>query len=236
MNNWVEMKCSNRDVAFVIDLEDFERVNAYRWWAQSTGVFAYIDKTTVSLSKFLLGITEKGVKVLHRNKNAWDFRKSNLFSGNIYHDRGDCYEVECFDGQTFLISKDSYHKVKPFIWHIDKNQYAITKLKTGRVIKLHRLLLEVIDDASVEVDHINRDTRDNRISNLRLADRSLNCFNRDVQKYNKSGVIGVYRMSGYDNKWCAQINANGHKYYLGSFDSIDEAADARRSAELQYFG
>jgi len=44
----------------------------------------------------------------------------------------------------------------------------------------------------VEVDHINRDKTDNRICNLREADRSMNCLNRGLLRNNKSGISGIY--------------------------------------------
>ncbi|MFW3807799.1 HNH endonuclease signature motif containing protein, partial [Klebsiella pneumoniae] len=43
-----------------------------------------------------------------------------------------------------------------------------------------------------DVDHINMDKTDNRISNLRLARRRDNMNNLTATKSNKSGFIGVY--------------------------------------------
>lgn len=236
MKNYCVRKCNNSCVEFIYDAEDDEKVRPYMWWSQKKGVFAHINGKTVSLSKYLLGIDEKQTKVLHRNKDSNDFRKSNLFYKNIYTLIDDnAYNVECFDGRSFTISKESYDLVKQYVWHIEGNNYAITKLPSGRIIKLHRLLLGVVDDPTTEVDHINRDTLDNRLSNLRLADRSLNCYNRNVSKYNTSGKVGVYKMSGYDDKWCVQINNKGKRHYLGSYNSYDEAVRVRQEAEARYY-
>lgn len=228
------LTCFNTGDKFVIDKEDFDMVSKYRWELVESGVYGDVDGKYMSLSRYILGVKDKSKRVLRRDRSCLDYRKSNLFSGNIYRDRGNYYDVECYDGRFFKISKDSIGSIIEYQWHIDKNKYVITKNKSGRVLKLHRLLMGVTDVGGVEVDHINRDTLDNRLDNLRLADRSLNCFNRDVTSKNKSGVIGVYKMSGY-SKWCAQINKGGVRTYLGSYNSFDEAVSARKDAERNMY-
>jgi hypothetical protein len=60
----------------------------------------------------------------------------------------------------------------------------------GRLIPMHRFLLNAPDD--VEVDHINGNGLDNRKCNLRLASRSENLKNRRVFKTNKLGYKGIH--------------------------------------------
>ena len=51
---------------------------------------------------------------------------------------------------------------------------------------------------------------------------------------NTSGVRGVYLIKG---KWSAKIVFQKKQYHLGSFDSIDDAASARKDAEqLLFYG
>ena len=52
-------------------------------------------------------------------------------------------------------------------------------------------------------------------------------------KANKTGYAGVYLKDG---KYAAQINVNKTRIHLGTFDTIDDAASARRDAELKYWG
>lgn len=61
------------------------------------------------------------------------------------------------------------------------------------------------------------------------AGSCLNSFNGSLNSNNTSGVKGVsfYRKSG---KWRAQIRYSGKNYYLGLYDSIRDAADAREDA------
>lgn len=85
-----------------------------------------------------------------------------------------------------------------------------------------------------QIDHINGDGLDNRLSNLREATNRENSRNRPISVTNKSGVVGV-SWNKKSHKWEARINDNdGCRKYLGEFDSIEGAARARRAAERKY--
>lgn len=43
----------------------------------------------------------------------------------------------------------------------------------------------------------------------------------------------MYKINGYD-RYAAQINCDGKRIYLGSFDTLDEAVNERRKAEEKY--
>ena len=96
---------------------------------------------------------------------------------------------------------------------------------------MHRLL---IDDASV-VDHINGNGLDNRKCNLRKANNKTNQWNKHATPKCQSGVRGVY-FNLIRNKWMAIINKDGKRHYLGLFATKEEAAKARRKAELFFYG
>ena len=57
-----------------------------------------------------------------------------------------------------------------------------------------------------------------------------NIRSRNVAKNNSSGIRGVYQ-SKKTGKWCAQITFQGKTRYLGSFDTLMEAARARERGE-----
>ena len=57
------------------------------------------------------------------------------------------------------------------------------------------------------IDHIDGNTLNNRIENLRPATKSTNGMNRGKQKNNTSGYKGVY-FSNERKKWIAQIKIN----------------------------
>ena len=105
----------------------------------------------------------------------------------------------------------------------------------GRFYPAHRiawLLTYGLDPGRMEIDHINNDGLDNRITNLRLATRSENAANSRVQG-SVSGIKGVQQNgSGY----MARIRADGRSIYLGTFRTIEEAVEARREAAARLHG
>lgn len=76
------------------------------------------------------------------------------------------------------------------------------------------------------IDHINRDTRDNRIINLREVTNSCNVRNSAIRIDNKSGVKGV----SFDKNrgmWVSKISNK----FIGYFQEFDEAVLSRYAAE-----
>lgn len=75
----------------------------------------------------------------------------------------------------------------------DKDGYLIIKVK-GKQIKAHRLVWFLCNGyfPKQELDHINRVRNDNRIENLRLADRKLQHQNTDIKPNKDTGVVGIY--------------------------------------------
>lgn len=100
----------------------------------------------------------------------------------------------------------------------------------GRRHKAHRLAWLYVHGRWPEsfIDHINQVRKDNRISNLREATRSLNGHNRPKPKHNTSGFKGVsfHRKTG---KWKASVTFKGVRHYLGLFASPREAHQAYKT-------
>lgn len=107
----------------------------------------------------------------------------------------------------------------------------------GQLMMLHRIAyaLHHGHHPPHHVDHINGVTYDNRIHNLRAATNTENGFNARRSKSNTSGVKGVCWHKG-SNKWMARMVASGEEVYLGVFETIEEAAEARRAAAEKYHG
>lgn len=86
------------------------------------------------------------------------------------------------------------------------------------------------------VDHINQNPRDNRISNLRLANKWQNSANAKDRRATLSGARGVYYDKGKwkRKRWTAYINHNGRRTTLGFFMTKEEAIAARETAERIY--
>jgi hypothetical protein len=86
-----------------------------------------------------------------------------------------------------------------------------------------------------EIDHINGNRSDNRIENLRECTRQQNMKNLKKGKYNKSGLKGVSWHAACA-KWQAHIKADGKNFYLGLFETKEEAHDAYIQASNKLHG
>lgn len=134
-----------------------------------------------------------------------------------------------------LIDSDDVLRVSQYKWSFD-GKYA------GRIIynpngkgKSFRLHQFIFGETKGIIDHINRDTMDNRKCNLREATRKTNTWNKTKYSWSESKIIGV-RFVKETNKWQAGICVYGKDIYLGRFPTKREAITARREAELKYFG
>lgn len=103
----------------------------------------------------------------------------------------------------------------------------------GQMHQVHRIAFAIYYGEVLlpgeEIDHINRNPLDNRITNLRKVDRSGNLHNRGLLRTNRSGVTGVC----YDNergKWLVHFR----KKNLGRYNTLEEAVAARKQAEQEH--
>ncbi len=94
-----------------------------------------------------------------------------------------------------------------------------------------------------ELDHKNRIRNDNRISNLRLATRSLQAANLPRNPNNTSGYRGVsyvptqnYNKTRRKKPWIALINFQGRRRGLGFYRTAKEAAAAYDREAKKLFG
>lgn len=125
-----------------------------------------------------------------------------------------------------------------FRWQAKRNSNGVYAQRTvmRKTQLMHRFIIDAADGQIV--DHINRDTLDNRKSNLRIATESQNQANRvSVFRPGKaSRYKGVSRSLSLKNPWQASIRANGKQYNLGLFPTEEAAAMAYDSAALDRFG
>lgn len=96
------------------------------------------------------------------------------------------------------------------------------------------LLAHGVDPYPYEIDHIDRNSLNNTVSNLRRATRDTQSQNRKTPKNNSSGVKGVSWHKGCD-KWQAFISIDGRQKFLGRYDSFIDAVVARNNAVLRYW-
>ena len=87
--------------------------------------------------------------------------------------------------------------------------------------------------AQGNIDHINRDKSDNRISNLRLATHEQNAQNRLKNCKNTSGYKGV-TWHKRDKRWQAAITIKGKVLHLGYYKNPEQASIAYIEASKKY--
>lgn len=129
-------------------------------------------------------------------------------------------------------------KIGDVIGNKRKDGYIRTEIN-GKGYLAHRLVW-VLHNGDIpngmQIDHINGVRDDNRIENLRLATRSINCQNlRHARTDNKSsGLLGVYkRVYKHRDKYEAKIRIDGKSIYLGLFLTPESAHAAYLQAKRE---
>lgn len=117
----------------------------------------------------------------------------------------------------------------------DKMKYAAGQLKGDykNKILLHRFLTDAPNGKVV--DHINHNTLDNRLSNLRVVSNSGNSQNRRAAtRKSISRIRNVYRDNKKPGCWYVQMTVAGKSMYFGSFTDIEEAKAVAEDARKRY--
>ncbi len=110
--------------------------------------------------------------------------------------------------------------------------YAIISNWPNAHRRIHRVLMNATDEQIV--DHISRDTMDNRRRNLRIATNSGNGGN-SIQKGGTSKYKGV-SWDKAKGAWVAGIMLHRKKRILGFFACEHEAARVYDAAAIEAFG
>lgn len=144
-------------------------------------------------------------------------------------------------GHQVLVDDTDVEWLSTFTWATkvgDKPsacRYAITWAKSDgrrRNVRMHRLILGAVPGELV--DHRNRDTLDNRRSNLRIVTAEQNVANAVGWTGARSQYRGVDLHRG---RWRARFYAaDGRRLNLGQFASEIEAARAWNEAALERWG
>jgi hypothetical protein len=116
---------------------------------------------------------------------------------------------------------------------VNPNNYRYVSISNRKYL-LHRLIwLYHYGYLPKQIDHINGDSLDNRVENLRVATQSQNMANKPVRSDSKSRIKGVTKQG---NKYYAKICVKGKSFYLGTYETPEKAKECYDFAAEIAFG
>lgn len=100
----------------------------------------------------------------------------------------------------------------------------------GRLFQAHRVIYAAAHGEWPElIDHINQDTEDNRLANLRAASKSINSHNSKCRVDSRTGIKGV-SWSKRQSAFRAYLTVGGKQIHLGYHPTVEAASAAREAA------
>ncbi len=153
-------------------------------------------------------------------------------------------EIPLTQGLIALVDDDNYEEISQFNWHAKvnpktKRAYAVrwniykdaSGAKKKNPVYMHHQVMGGRRDG-FQIDHISRDSLDNRKVNLRWATPSQNCMNAKF-RVGKSGYRGVHVVQwGYQ----ATVNIEGKRTHVGFSKDPVVAAKAYDEAARKHYG
>lgn len=116
------------------------------------------------------------------------------------------------------------------------SRYKVITYKQVQYLQ-HKLiwyLIKGIYPVSKQIDHINQNTKDNRIQNLRLVTAQENSRNKPKRRDNVTGITGV-SLDGQTQMYRGSIKDNNGKYIRSRrFRTIEEAETWRNQKALEF--
>jgi len=143
------------------------------------------------------------------------------------------------DGRLYSKSKNKIVDKKPKAYGDNPMKYrSIGVYMRGReriYMFEHRIIWAICHKKMPDgcIDHLNGDTLDNRIDNLRDVTISVNRKNSYLNIRNKTGISGVF-FNENTQRYILQTRSNGEMIYVGSFKTLGEAKIARNEFDAKH--
>ena len=109
---------------------------------------------------------------------------------------------------------------------------SVWKDNKQKTLKIHRLLAEhFIENPHnyTEVDHIDRNRKNNKLNNLRWVSHSQNNHNKGIRKDNKLGIANITQPPR--TKIFQYVKTVNHQIHRKSFKTLEEAIEYKKQYE-----
>lgn len=134
-------------------------------------------------------------------------------------------EIEV-DGFTCILDEE-------YLWLVQKLRLKAVKVHKNMYVysgntPLHKIIYYLANgepEKGYVIDHVNRNSLDNRSINLRLLSSSQNYYLNRAKRRGTSRYIGVSK-DRRNNKWRAQCVVGANNIYLGLYNDETSAAIA----------
>ena len=134
--------------------------------------------------------------------------------------------------KEFYFDLEDYDKIKDYCWRENDDGYIVTLDN----LLMHRLIMDVLDNSNMDVDHIKHNKNDNRKLEIRLVNKTQNMMNKSLMQSNKTSKIPDVTWDSQRSKWYSYISLYGKRVNLGLYENIEDAIVARKEAEDKYYG
>lgn len=167
------------------------------------------------LKEALIYNSDNGILIWNPNRPKTHFKKDSIWK---------CFISKYANKEAGTLLKSKQKSTK----------YKLISLN-GKGYLAHRLIWLYLYNSfpKHEIDHIDGNGLNNRITNLRDVPLKENQKNKKLEVRNKSGICGVSWHSA-SNMWRATIKIEGKCIHLGTFKNIKEAELVRKQAEIKF--
>lgn len=145
---------------------------------------------------------------------------------------------------TVLVDDSDYEELDKYNWRLKRERNILYARRTTtkeeresgypQAVVMHRQIMGIVTDRSIQIDHRDSNGLNNQRSNLRIATKQQNTAN--MSKYSgrySSTYKGVFKAHG---QYIAQIGFNNKIIRLGYFTNEVDAAIAYNSKAIELFG
>ena len=174
-----------------------------------------VEKINLCQTKTEYHTYNKNIRKESHNQN---FHVDNKYT--IYDDYGELTIIRIDKQQiTTLFSLEDKDFIQSLKWTFKYDNTDSPRVKCNSHGDLQgKDLSTILLNGTIDfpIDHINRNTLDNRRSNLRRISRSINATNAKPRIENKSGIRGVYYREARPGiakaSWICEWNEEGKRY------------------------